>query len=499
MQLGLVVCMKTTKLKKIPTNFHSLQSLQMTEIVPTLNVKERLNKLPPLKINKKDILKETYSPVPEIIKKNNIISNADLAALFLEKFIFLSVEDSLYHWNSTRGVYVAVTLDYAETFIRRNTPDIYRNKINSSTIKEVIQWIKSELYHEHGNIASIDKNHLIAFSNGVFNIDNQKFISHSPENFFTSTVNAEYRGNQNLTGQHFLQFMLDVCNGNTDLYLRVQELFGYVISEIRSVKYIPYLLGPKDTGKSIVLKVLENLVGKDSYTNLSFDQLNKPEYLAQLLGKRLNTCGETSEFKLNKLDIFKKLSGGDHVTARPIYGQPINFVNKAVLLFAGNHLPTINGLDKSNAFSQRIIIFPFTHQIPKSKQDPQLIEKILDEKDYIIQWAIEGLIRWKSNNYQFTSCEEIEELTTSYYEQNNSIDSFVKYICDVNVSGQIYKCKLQDSYLAYCKSNDITPESMQVLHQYMKSLPYITYKRFRDGLGNNKYGYIGIELRNEEV
>lgn len=32
----------------------------------------------------------------------------------------------------------------------------------------------------------------------------------------------------------------------------------------------------------------------------------------------------------------------------------------------------------------------------------------------------------------------------------------------------------------------------------MKSLTKISYKRFRDGLGNNKYGYIGITLKTNE-
>lgn len=43
--------------------------------------------------------------------------------------------------------------------------------------------------------------------------------------------------------------------------MRLQELFGYVISEIRDVKVILYLVGVKDSGKSIILKLLEHLVG----------------------------------------------------------------------------------------------------------------------------------------------------------------------------------------------------------------------------------------------
>lgn len=489
--------MKSNKLKNIKTNFYTLSNRSLSNVYPQLNIKD--NRKKPFSI-KEDTFKIPeqfdYQRNTENKHKSVTISNAELAMFFMNDFIFLNVDDTLYHWNSDTGIYVVVNTEYAEKFIRRNIPKIHRNRINSNTIKEIIQWIKSEIHIEATYNHLKAKVNLISFLNGVLNIEQNRFSPHHPDHFFTSVINAEYREGYLSSGNNFEKFLNDITDGNRSLYLRVQELFGYVISEIRNVKYIPYLLGPKDTGKSIVLKMLEHIVGKDSYTNLSFEQLNKPEYLAQLLGKRLNTCGETSEFKLTKLDVFKKLSGGDHVTARPIYGQPVNFINSAVLLFAGNHLPTINGIDKSNAFSQRIIIFPFQNQIPKSNQDPQLFEKLLREKEYIVRWAIKGLIRWKENNYQFTSYKEIEVLTDTYYEQNNSIDSFIKTHCKEDFNFQIYKSEFEEAYIKYCKNNDITPESTQELHRYIKSLSNISYKRFRDGQGNNKYGYKGITLKN---
>jgi phage/plasmid-associated DNA primase len=119
--------------------------------------------------------------------------------------------------------------------------------------------------------------------------------------------------------------MRQVTGGNRQKYFRLQELFGLVISEIREVKVIPFLLGPKDSGKSIILKILEHLVGQEFFTNLSFEELNQPSFLCQLFGKKLNACGEVSEIALNRLDVFKKLSGGDYVMARYLYGQAFKF------------------------------------------------------------------------------------------------------------------------------------------------------------------------------
>lgn len=428
-------------------------------------------------------------------ESTNNLSNDQLAKMLMKNNIFLNVNDALYHWIEEKGYYINFSNEYADKFIRQKTPDKYKYRINSNCIREIIQWIKSYINSQEENKLLSEKTHLIAFKNGVLNLKSHKFSKHKSKYFFTSVINAEYRSTNINDGDNFEKFIKDITHENHQLYLRIQELFGYIISEIRSVKYIPYLLGPKDTGKSIVLKLLEFLVGKESFTNLSFDQLNKPEYLANLLGKRLNTCGETSEFKLNKLDIFKKLSGGDHVTARPVYGQPVHFVNSAVLIFAGNHLPKINGLDKSNAFSQRIVLFPFLNQIPKDKQDVHLFEKLLKEKDYIVNWAIKGLIRWIESNYQFTSCPESEKISLAYSEQNNSIDTFLKKCCTIHPNSQIYKRDFEEAYTNYCLDIDVLPETKSVLHDYMKSLSKITYKKFRDGLGNNGYGYVGITLK----
>ncbi|WP_042476490.1 DNA primase family protein [Bacillus ndiopicus] len=492
--------MKYKQLTRIKTNFDSLNSISLETVYPKLNIKDTWREAPCIQIDNIESLNELKLPVAtaattEKQNKYNGISNAELATFFINNFTFLVVEGSLYHWNSDKGIYVLVNIEYADKFIRQNIPSIYKGKINSSSIKEIIQWIKSDENIEIKQDYLRNKINLISFSNGIFDIEKISFAPHNPKYFFTSTINAKYISNSNTNGEYFNNFICDITGGNRYLYLRIQELFGYVISEMRNVKYIPYLLGPKDTGKSIILKLFEHLVGPNSYTNLSFEQLNKPEYLSQLLGKKLNTCGEASEFRLNKLDVFKKLSGGDYVTARPIYEQPINFINSAVLLFAGNHLPTINGLDKSNAFSQRIIIFPFNNPIPKSQQDLLLFEKLLKEKEFIVNWAIEGLIRWKNNNYEFTNYTEIEEMSKAYYEQNNSIDSFIRLHCEIDVSYQIYKFEIEDEYIKYCKQNDISPENKQVLNNYIKSLPNISYSRFRDGKGNNKYGYKGITIK----
>ncbi|MFS0662390.1 phage/plasmid primase, P4 family, partial [Niallia alba] len=462
----------TNGLNEIGESFTQNVLLQQQEIPDNIKLK---------KIKPKNQKKEYKGNIP----------NYKLAEILMKNHIFSIIESNLYYWNDSLGYYVGLTGDNADIFIRKYIPDEYKKLITFKSCQEIIQWIKSSDDIKVNDDLLIKRKSLVAFSNCIINIKNLKIHRHSPKYYITSVINADFPVENIPKGNQFEAFMNQITGGNKFIYKRLQELFGYVISEIRDVKAIPYLLGPKDSGKSIILKLLEHLVGQDFFTNLSFEELNQPNFLCQLFGKKLNACGETSEIALNRLDNFKKLSGGDYVMARFLYGQAFKFINKSVLLFAGNHLPTIKGIDKSNAFSQRLVIFPFKYPVPKEKQDIHLLDRLLEEIQYIAYWSLIGLKRWSENNYIFTTCSEIEVIAKEYSEQTNSVISFIQNFCTLDPEIKTHNDILELAYKKYCRSIGIPEESNKTFHKYLKSIKGLKYSRFRLN-GENKYGYIGI-------
>lgn len=422
------------------------------------------------------------------------ISDNDLAELLIHNNIIVELDGVLYYWSNSNNHYIPLVGEKVDKFIRSHTPDIYKKKINQRSINEIIQWIKVSDNIKRDSISNTEN--YIAFQNGVFDLAENQLLEHDPYYYSLNIIQTNYPDNTFYynSGEHFEQFLSDITQDDDQLYNRLQELFGYVLSNIRNIKYIPFLVGVKDTGKSIVLQLLEYLIGEDSVTNLSFDQLNTPFFLSELIGKKLNTCGELGEFKFNRLDVFKKLSGGDSLVAKAIYEKPVTFKNSAALVFAGNHLPVINGLDKANAFSNRLLIFPFMNPIKKDDQDIYLFEKLKGESSYIVQWAISGLQRWISNNYEFTTCELIQDLSKSYAQQNNSIENFIKDWCHYTPSAKVYRYELEESYHEYCNDKGLTPVALKELHTHLRMDISLSHKRFRRN-SENKHGYIGIGLK----
>ncbi len=428
--------------------------------------------------------------------KPSKISNHGIADVLMSRHKFAVINQNLHYWEPTLGHFVGLAGDKADLFIRQNVPSNFKGFITSRANMEIIKWLESnkQLLAPEESISR--RKSYVSFINGVVDIKDLSLQPHSPTYYFTSVVNAAYQLEPGLDdGINFERFLAQVTGGCKSKYLRLQELFGYILSEIRDVKVIPFLLGPKDSGKSIVLKLLTHLIGDEYSTSLSLEQMNQPDYLCHLFGKKLNACGEISEVPLKKLDTLKKLSGGDVVMARFLYAQAINFVNQAALLFAGNHLPILKGIDRSNAFTERLEVFPFSFQVPKEKQDIHLFEKLIGEKSYIAWWSLKGLQRWVKNNYQFTKSEDVEFILSDYTIRNNSIKNFLNECCKFGPEFKEHNSVLLEAYKDFCNFKGLVAETDKAFHKYMQDVENLEHTRFRNPL--NKNGYLGIALKKE--
>ena len=76
-----------------------------------------------------------------------------------------------------------------------------------------------------------------------------------------------------------------------------------------------------------------------------------------------------------------------------MYGEYFNFVPTFKIFMATNHKPVIKGTD--HGIWRRIKLIPFTTRILEEKQDKNLEEKLMQESSGILNWLIEGAMRWR--------------------------------------------------------------------------------------------------------
>lgn len=434
--------------------------------------------------------KEANSKKPKITAKY-------IATQLMELHSFAILDDQIHIYNDDLGYYMGLTALNAQILLRKYIPEKFHDYVNSITIQEILHWLNAQenLIPEKKDIHQ--RQYCINFKNGYLDLRNNQLYSHNPYIFFTGYIQSEYNSYAtNLdNAPYFNNFLNQICNGDYELMDLLQEITGYAISEYRGLKLFYYLFGPSNTGKSTYLNLLEHLIGKQFCSNVSLHDLNSECYRATLRGKKLNTCGEIGEIPFKRLDLLKMLTGNDPIPARAKYENPCTFSNNAMLIFAGNLLPNISTNDSGQAFINRLKIIPFYNTIPISEQTHDLLERMLDESEYIVKWALEGLYRLLSNNQEYSYCEMSENLKASYARQLDSISHFIEENCVFVPNCRIYTQDLYTAYCDFCDNLMISPITQKSFTHYIRKnySSDITYTKYRDG-ERNQNGFIGITI-----
>lgn len=117
------------------------------------------------------------------------------------------------------------------------------------------------------------------------------------------------------------------------------------------------------------------------------------------------------------------------------------------------------GGDKGSWVYNRMIILRCDNVIPEEKQDKNLVEHLLEEKEYIVSLAIRGLKQVINNGYKYSIPKSCKMLKEEYEIENHSFLAFYKEcIVQRKTYGKIEdKCttaKLYRVYEAWCKENN---------------------------------------------
>ncbi|MFP5483917.1 MAG: DNA primase, partial [Gammaproteobacteria bacterium] len=95
----------------------------------------------------------------------------------------------------------------------------------------------------------------------------------------------------------------------------------------------------------------------------------------------------TTKSRFNE-GLIKSLTGGDRITARPLYGHLFEFDPTHKILISGNHKPNISGTD--DGIWRRIRLIPCEAQFLGDRADPSLEAKLLNELEHVAAWVLEG-------------------------------------------------------------------------------------------------------------
>ena len=364
--------------------------------------------------------------------------------------------------------------------------------VKEAKMSQIVDAEKQWTLRVRKDIKDINANpFIINCRNGLFNVLEDTLSPHTPDYYSTVQLSVSYDPESDCP--KFKKFLAESMDGDMEQVALLQEMLGYFLIPINSAQKCFLIVGAAGAGKSVLLRVLnELLLGKENVSNVSWQALNERFKTAELFGKLANIFADLPTKNIEDNGIFKALVGEDFLTVEKKNRNPFSFQSTARLLFSCNNIPKNYG-DRSEGFYRRLIIVRFNHTVPKAKRDPNLLEKFRSEADGIFMFALEGLRRLMNNNYQFSETAVNERELQQYREESDSVLSFVKECCELGDGKEVGSTELFNRYKVYCEESGLKPFSHKVfITNLITSYPNITKGIDRTG---KRRVLIGIHLQ----
>lgn len=336
-------------------------------------------------------------------------------------------------------------------------------KASPDTINKVIRMILYSApvrpYEDNNSDESI-----INCSNGLVNINTGQLLPHTPEHISSLQLNANFI--PGTTAPRWTSFIESLCydpeTETTDDEMRdvLQEWTGITLSSIygyRLKKALILFSALGNSGKSVYLSVISGILGNDAVSNVDFKSLGTSRWATgRAFGRRCLAIGDEGGSRIESSAIFKQLTGGDIVSAEFKGLQAFDYRYRGVIIALCNVLPYFDD-DKGNHVADRLMLLNCRHTIPWDERDPMLADKLMTERDGILQWAWAGLKRFIDNGYHFSPCQSSDDLMKEYRARHDNMYAFL--LDEMEITGDrhdvIRKTDLEYMYSRYCQEREL--------------------------------------------
>lgn len=360
-----------------------------------------------------------------------------------------------YHMFSTgkKDIYVyrdGVYLNDGVLTIQRAVNRILGAFVKDEFREEVIKYIEYETKIDIKNWV-MDKN-IINLNNGLYNIETDEFTSHTPE--LKSIIRVPITYNPDAKCPNIDKFLSEVIP-TVDIPTAI-EFMGYCMIPDTRMQKATMIYGGGKNGKSVFLKLLKALIGKDNIYGASLQKLSTDKFgVAGLFGKLLNISPDIPNTKLTSDSTFKMLVGGDDINGEKKYKDALDFENISRLIFSANQLPEPSGnIEDNYAYFRRWLLIGFPYSFDGKKDNKNLISTLIteDEKSGFLNQMIKG-VQTILKNGSFSNERTTEEIERMYKVNVDPVGCFFKECVNHGCSNAISKQEMYDVYVDWCSCN----------------------------------------------
>lgn len=362
---------------------------------------------------------------------------------------------------------------------------IYPAYIKSTTIRRIYDLFVAD-YELQISYEDLNKysNKYINFRNGLFDPVNWKMLKHSPA--YRSINQIPYNFNPDSKPERDLidDFLENAIPDQDDREM-VLEYIGLCFTKDTSLQTFLILVGIGGSGKSTIIRMIINAIGKENVSSVSLRGLSERFATADLVGKLLNSCADLEEGALDDPATIKKLLGEDRMRGERKGQDAFDFVSYAKLIFSSNDIPVIKG-ERSDGFYRRLLICPMN--VKPDDVDPELfvkLKKCIPRFIFLCMRALKNLYIRKNILRSLHSIQLCEQLRND----SDSVQGFLDEATERDPNRKIERGFLYEKYLKYCCDYDRKELTRNRFYSSMRA------KGYQDQKSNGIWYFLKVKLK----
>lgn len=318
-------------------------------------------------------------------------------------------------------------------------------------LEAMVELTKSEDGMAIGSPTDLDSHpDLLGVRNGVVNLDTGELLEPDPSLLMTRQAAAHYH--QGAQCPRWLQFLDEIFDADQDVIAFSQRALGYSLTGHNTEEIIIICHGFGANGKSIFSNVVTSVAGDYALTAPSSilvrrdNETGPRNDLAQLCGSRIVQINETQSGERLDERVVKLLAGREPISARFLYREHFVFTPTFTAWLRTNHKPIITGTD--DGIWRRLVLLAFRRQFKGEDADPWLEQKLLDERDGILAWMIDGAREWYRNGLQIPSV--IRDGSNAYRTESDVLGEFLADETVNSPTGRVEQTTLWGKWQFFC-------------------------------------------------
>ena len=184
------------------------------------------------------------------------------------------------------------------------------------------------------------------------------------------------------------KLILPMLKNKSDLRL-IQLYFGQCLLHENISQTFLIISGPAEVGKSVLVNIIEAILGENNVTELHPDRLASPFELAEYASRSLLTAKDVEKDALsaNKINALKKFTGNDQLTAEQKNRNTRIYIKGSFnIIVTGNGDLALNLGSSRDAFKRRMIWIDC--------KKPENFKRIEGYDQLILDEEKEGILAW---------------------------------------------------------------------------------------------------------